>query len=86
MLDLIEKKTPQGNLSFDFVHFLKKTLYNLVISIGVMLTMDEQLWVPKSSDETFIISCNKIHGSKQHPNYVEVKTSKVRPKFGSHCV
>jgi hypothetical protein len=43
-----------------------------------MLTLDEQLWVPKGSDATFILACNKTHGMKQNANYAEVRTSNVR--------
>ncbi len=45
---------------------------------GIMLTLDEQLWVPKGSDSTFILACNKTHGMKQNANYAEVRTSNVR--------
>ncbi len=42
-----------------------------------MIAMDEQLWVPKSSDLTYLAVCNKSYGNKLHPNYQEVRTSKT---------
>jgi len=42
---------------------------------GVMIVLDEQVSVPKSTDETFRLQINKIHGNKLHPNYMEMRTS-----------
>ena len=40
-----------------------------------MIVLDEQVSVPKSTDETFRLQINKIHGNKLHPNYMEMRTS-----------
>jgi hypothetical protein len=50
----------------------------MIVHSGIMLTLDEQLWVPKGSDATFILACNKTHGARQHANYAEVRTSQVQ--------
>ena len=42
---------------------------------GIMIALDEQVKVPKATDNTFLVVCNKTHGMKQHPNYVEVPLS-----------
>ncbi len=99
MLDLIEKKTPQGNdlrrpvhtplvarhQQFNTPHTHHRTHHRAphtahahMRTTGIMLTLDEQLWVPKGSDATFILACNKTHGMKQNANYAEVRTSNVR--------
>lgn len=44
---------------------------------GIMIVLDEQLSVPKSSDETFRLQINKLHGNKLHPNFVEMRTSRT---------
>ncbi len=44
---------------------------------GIMLTMDEQISIPKSTDATFLIKVNQTHGGNKHSNFVEVKTSRT---------
>lgn len=44
---------------------------------GVMLLLDEQISIPKSSDATFLIKANQTHGGKKHASYEEVKTSRT---------
>lgn len=39
---------------------------------GIMIALDEQVKVPKATDYTFLMVCNKTHGQKQHSNYQEV--------------
>ncbi|ELR21237.1 myosin1, putative [Acanthamoeba castellanii str. Neff] len=44
---------------------------------GLMLVLDEQISIPKSSDATFFIKANQTHGGKKHANYEEVRTSRT---------
>ena len=44
---------------------------------GIMVVLDEEIFVPKGSDATFLLKIHKEHGGGKHPNYFQPLKSRT---------
>jgi hypothetical protein len=44
---------------------------------GIMVVLDEEIFVPKGSDATFLLKIHKEHGGNRHPNYFQPLKSRT---------